>query len=129
MCRLTESVNSRILTLMNLALSSVRLFSNMCNHWRFSTHVNVWYCGFCPCVCICMLLLSFFGPSSFLNKVLMIWSLRTKYLWLFYEVLLISLAPCQIFIFFYFIVFVCMHESSDFVFCIFVHFIQICFLQ
>ncbi len=57
MCRLSESLNSIILTLTNSALSSVRLFSNMWNHWRFSTHVIMWYCGFCPCVCICMLLL------------------------------------------------------------------------
>ncbi len=39
MCRLSESLNSIILTLTNSALSSVRLLSNMWNHWRFSTHV------------------------------------------------------------------------------------------
>lgn len=38
MCRLTDSVNSIILTLTNPTLSSVRFFSSMWNHWHFSLY-------------------------------------------------------------------------------------------
>ncbi len=41
MFKLLESLNSITLILTNLALSSIRLFSNMWNHCSFSTHVNM----------------------------------------------------------------------------------------
>ncbi len=63
MCRLSESLNSIILTLTNSALSSVRLFSNMWNHWSFSTHVIVILWILSLCVYLYVVVVSLIGPS------------------------------------------------------------------
>jgi len=49
MCRLAESHNSIIKTLVNPALSAVRFTSGLWNHWCFSLYVNIWtlFCMYC----------------------------------------------------------------------------------
>ncbi len=68
MCRLSESLNSIILTLTNSTLSSVRLFSNMWNHWRLCNYVILWILSLC--VYLYVVVVSLFGPSVSFNKVL-----------------------------------------------------------